>query len=439
MIVEVDPTATVQNDRIDVTAGAATIAAGAKLDVRPLGAIANYDRVSDYTILTATGGVTGTFGANVTSTMALLTPSVSYSTNEVKLRLIRNDISFASLAETSNQAAVAAAAEGTGSSGAAYGALIGQDQAGARAGYDALSGEVYGAAGSLMIDDGRHQRATLLRQAASGDQGAWASLHNGEATIEAGAGVAEATNRGFGLTGGGQTSAGGWNLGFALGFGQADVAVADRSSVTKAETLRAGVYGGSSFGAWRLRLGADLAQHDFDARRGIAFPTVTEAVAAQYDGSSRQLFGELAYATEFAGGNLEPFVEVAGVWAKTDAFAETGGTLGLNVAGQDRSVTFATVGARFSGAYDTGGAMIRPQLSVAWRRASGDIEGNSTAGFGASNFTVTGASLAEDTALIDAGVGFDITSAVTGSLSYSGAVASDAKDHAVRAGLFVRF
>jgi autotransporter-associated beta strand protein len=439
MIVEVDPTATIKNDRINVTAGAATIVAGAKLDVRPLGAIANYDRVSDYTILTATGGVNGTFGSNVTSSMALLTPIVSYSTNEVRLRLIRNDISFASLAATENQAAVAAAAEGTGTSGAAFGALIGQDQAGARAGYDALSGEVYGAAGSLMIDDGRHQRAALLRHAGSSDAGAWASLHNGEATIDAGSGAAEAKNRSFGVTGGGQTSAGGWNLGFALGYGTSDVTADARSSVIEAETLRAGVYGGSSFGAWRVRLGADLAQHDFEAKRGIAFPTVTEAVAAEYDGSSRQLFGELAYATDFVGGSLEPFVEVAGVWAKTDAFTETGGTLGLSVAEQDRNVTFATVGARFSGAYDTGGAVIRPQLSLAWRRAGGDIEGTSTAAFGTSSFTVTGASLAKDTALIDAGVGFDITSAVTGSLSYSGAVSSDAKDHAVRAGLFVRF
>jgi outer membrane autotransporter protein len=142
---------------------------------------------------------------------------------------------------------------------------------------------------------------------------------------------------------------------------------------------------------------------------------------------------------DVAGGSLEPFLELAGVWAKTDAFTETGGTLGLTVAEQDRNVTFATLGARFSGSYDTGGAMIRPQLSVAWRRASGDVEGTSTAAFGTSDFTVTGASLAEDTALIDAGVGFDITARASASVSYSGALSGDAKDHAVRAGLSVRF
>lgn len=439
MIVEVDPTATIKNDRINVTAGSATITAGAKLDVRPLGAIANYDRVSDYTILTATGGVSGTFGNNVTSTMALLTPSVSYSANEVSLRLIRNDISFASLANTSNQAAVAGAAEATGPSGAAYGALIGQDAAGARAGYDALSGELYGATSSLMIDDGRHQRAILLGQAASRGAGAWARMHSGEATIDASAGTAEVSNRGFGVVGGGQVESSDWNLGFGLGYGSSEVEMPDRASMSDVTTLRAGVYAGTEFGAWRVRLGADAAKHDFESRRGIVFPTVNETVAARYDGSSRQIFGEVAYAMDIAGGRLEPFLEVAGVWAKTDGFAETGGTLGLDVAEQDRSVTFATVGARFTGAYDTGGAVIRPQLSLAWRRAGGDIEGASTGGFGASDFTVVGAGVAEDTVLIDAGAGFDITPSVTGSLSYSGALSSDAKDHAVRAGLFVRF
>jgi len=448
MIVEVDPTATVQNDRINVTAGSATIAAGAKLDVRPLGAIANYDRVSDYTILTASGGVNGTFGANVTSTMALLTPSVSYSTNEVKLRLIRNDISFASLADTANQAAVADAAEATGSSGAAYGALIGQDEAGARAGYDALSGELYGTAGSLMIDEGRHQRAVLLRQAASGDRGAWASLYNGEVKSDAGAGYAASRNKSFGLTGGGQTSAGAWNLGFALGFSDSDIEVLPRSSVNSVETLRAGVYGGRDFYddtaidrvTWRVRFGADLAKHGFEAKRGIAFPTVTESVAADYDGASQQVFGEVAYNFAVGPGNLEPFVEIAAVRSKTDAFTETGGTLGLSVSEQERDVTFATIGARYEASFDTGGgAVVRPQLSLAWRRAGGDIEGTSTAAFGTSGFTVVGAGVAKDTALIDAGAGFDITSSVTGSLSYSGAVSSDAKDHAIRAGLFVRF
>jgi fibronectin-binding autotransporter adhesin len=58
--------------------------------------------------LTASGGVDGQF-TDVTSNLAFLTPLLSYDPNNVFLTLIRNDITFASVAQTPNQRAVAAA------------------------------------------------------------------------------------------------------------------------------------------------------------------------------------------------------------------------------------------------------------------------------------------------------------------------------------------
>ncbi|MDP1631200.1 MAG: autotransporter domain-containing protein [Caulobacter sp.] len=434
-IVEVDPTLAVTHDRINVTAGSATIVSGAILSIRPLGAIANYGRVNDYVILTATGGVSGSFGANVSSTMPLLTPSLTYSANSVSLRLIRNDITFASLASTSNQAAVGAAAEATGPSGVAYTSLVGQDAAGAQAGYDALSGELYGAAGSLVIDQSRHQRAMLLRQAGSEGTGAWAQVFSGEATTKARGGSAEARDQNYGFAGGGQTLLGGWTLGFSLGYGKSDIDVAARGSATAVETLRAGVYGGAGFGDWSVSLGAETASHGFEATRSIVFPTVTQAVRADYDGTTRQIFGEVAYAATLGGAAFEPFLELAQVWFKSDAFSETGGTLALNVAEEDRSVFLTTIGARVSG----GGPVVRPHLSLAWRHASGDIEGTYAGAFGASAFTAKGASVAKDALLVDAGLGFDIAPAIKGMVSYGGVHSSDTEEYSARVGLSVKF
>ncbi|RYG15449.1 MAG: hypothetical protein EON96_10605, partial [Caulobacteraceae bacterium] len=175
--IEVDPRLNPNHDQINV-AGAAVIQPGAKLAVQPLGAMTNYGRIQRYTILAANGGVSGTFiDTDISSTMAFLTPVPLYSVNRVDLALIRNDISFASLAATPNQAAVAAAAQTAGIGAAAYDALIGQDDQGARAGYDALSGEFYGAAGDFLIDRSRYQREALLTRATDGGpRGAWAQV-----------------------------------------------------------------------------------------------------------------------------------------------------------------------------------------------------------------------------------------------------------------------
>ena len=62
-----------------------------------------YQRNTSYTILTATGGVTGTY-AGVTSNLAFLTPSLSYGGNAVTLTLLSSANSFRNGAQTPNQA-----------------------------------------------------------------------------------------------------------------------------------------------------------------------------------------------------------------------------------------------------------------------------------------------------------------------------------------------
>src|SRR5262249_26300283 len=76
--------------------------------VQVLAQSGTYARQTRYTILTARGGVDGQF-TDVTSNLAFLTPLLSYDPNNVFLTLIRKDITFASVAQTPNQRAVAAA------------------------------------------------------------------------------------------------------------------------------------------------------------------------------------------------------------------------------------------------------------------------------------------------------------------------------------------
>ena len=123
-------TATGQSDLIAVT-GTVTIQPGAAVEVDPLGLATTYGRLTNYTIVTATGGVSGTF-STVTSDAPLLTPHLTYTADAVDLSLTRNDITFASLAATRNLAATAAAIEAGGFGTPLYMALVVQDTAGSR-------------------------------------------------------------------------------------------------------------------------------------------------------------------------------------------------------------------------------------------------------------------------------------------------------------------
>ena len=99
-IYQVETNAAGQSDKI-LAGGTSSLTGGT---VQVLAENGNYARQTRYTILTANGGVTGTF-ANVTSNFAFLTPTLSYDPNDVFLTLNRNDITFSSVAQTPNQRA----------------------------------------------------------------------------------------------------------------------------------------------------------------------------------------------------------------------------------------------------------------------------------------------------------------------------------------------
>ncbi|MBB4200823.1 uncharacterized protein with beta-barrel porin domain [Rhodoblastus sphagnicola] len=83
--------------------GATTLSGGALLALGGGTSYANYTR---YTILTATGGVSGVF-EGVTTNVSFLTPSLTYDANDVYLVMVRNDVNYASMANTPNQVGVA--------------------------------------------------------------------------------------------------------------------------------------------------------------------------------------------------------------------------------------------------------------------------------------------------------------------------------------------
>lgn len=142
-IYRLDANAAGAADRIAV--GGTAALAGA---VQVTAASGNYAPSTTYTILSATGGVTGSF-ASVSTDLAFLNPSLSYDAANAYLTLVRNGAFFQSVARTTNQRGVAGALDFAPTGSALAMAIVGKSAEGARLAFDALSGE--GVAGALNV------------------------------------------------------------------------------------------------------------------------------------------------------------------------------------------------------------------------------------------------------------------------------------------------
>jgi outer membrane autotransporter protein len=131
---------------------------------------------------------------------------------------------------------------------------------------------------------------------------------------------------------------------------------------------------------------------------------------------------------------LEPFAGLAGVKVDTGSFKEHGKLAALTSHGFDESVTYSTVGLRVAATMQWSGAVITPHASAAWQHAFDDVTPEATLVFASTGigFDVTGVPLAENSALLEAGLDLNLTPTMTLGASYSGQLASDLVDNAVK-------
>ena len=145
-----------QGDRINV-GGAAAIQGGT---VQVLAAAGSYANSTTYTIVRATGGVSGAY-AGVTSNFAFLTPTLSYDANDVFLTLAlpgQNAFTPTFLALTPNQKAVGTAlnqsfANASGDFATVIGALAGLNIAQGPVALDTISGQPYADFGTMNVNN----------------------------------------------------------------------------------------------------------------------------------------------------------------------------------------------------------------------------------------------------------------------------------------------
>ncbi|MQT15452.1 autotransporter domain-containing protein [Rhizobiales bacterium Sp-1] len=427
---------------------------------------------ASYTVLQSAGGISGGFTMG-SATAALLGTTTSVypfvaaqlepSASAIGVGLVRSTVPFASLAPTANQRAVAVAADTLSAGNPLTVDLAALPGSAAAAAFQNLSGEVYASTQSALLDEASYVRGAMqrrLRQAEAGSTTSepgpqvagfgsaltmWSEAYGGWANFNGTNGVSGLDASLGGFAGGVDGEWAGWRAGLAVGYSQTTLDADGVSSSGNSDNYDVGLYAGRRFatkgpGDIAVNLGAAYSWHDISMTRTIGLPDGSQALSADYDGWTGQVFGEVGYAMvqRVAGldTTVEPYVGVAWQRLSTSGFTESGGTAAL--AGQ--SETFenlgSSLGVRGSVSFPqaTGGAPLVLSAGLAWLHAYGDISPDQTLSFasGSSAFTVSGVPLARDAAVLDLGVAIKATEAMEIGVSYRGELASDFNANAIK-------
>jgi outer membrane autotransporter protein len=443
---EVSPDGT--GDRLAVT-GNVSILGGTALALANNG---NWAPQTQFQIVTAGGAVSGQFDS-VSSSLAFLTPSLSYSANAVTLSLARNDVRFDTAAQTPNQRAVANAIDPLGMGSAVYQAVVGLDAPTARRGFDALSGEQFASTRSALIDDSRYVRDAIDRHLlglsnegsqATDEHGVtvWTSAWGHWGDNDGDNNAARMQANGSGLLLGADIGVGGdARLGAVVGHGQTSMRVDDRDSNAHATATDIGVYGDMSLGAFALRGGLAYAWQTIDGTRTALFGNFANTLGQHYHAHVSQGFVEGGYRFQVGEGQqLEPFVNLARVQLQTGSVREGGGAAALAVAGDSSAVNTATLGLRDTWSLAASGGL-NAHASLGWQQAWGDVTPVSSMRFasGSDSFDIAGTPVARHAAVVDAGLSFAVARNVSVDASYIGRFGSDAKDQGARMSLVVQW
>lgn len=462
---------------------AASGAASLDGEVEVYASRAEFGQVGErHAIVSASGGLTGTFdGVDWIGNPGLLflDATLSYDATNAYLSLDRNGVAFASVATSPNAAATARALDTLGVGNGAWDAVVELiDPADANTAFRALSGEAYAATRGVLVERSEDVRDTLverLRAETAAPNGAAAALSAGGLVASyapakkadgAAAAITKAVapapepayavwGQGYGnfgrAWGNGNAatatqSTGGfligadarlwsdWRVGVAGGYSATSIDVDDRASSADSDNYTAALYAGGHFGAFALRFGGAYTWNDVSTSRSVAFPGFGDVLTSNADLGTAQVFADLGYDIVAGAFAFEPYAAVAYVDLSGGDFRETGGAAALAGFSSDTDITFTTLGLRASTETVAGGATWRALLGLGWRHAFGDVNPTASLAFaaGSSPFLVEGAPIAEDAAMVEAGLGVRFTPAASLNVTYVGQLASEAVNNSFK-------
>lgn len=462
-----------QGDRLNVT-GTATIGAGSTVSVAPESGI--YAARTKYTLLNATGGVSGAY-ASVSSLLPFLQPSLSYDANNVYLTLQIGG--FARGALTPNQAAVGAvldatAATATGDYATVVGALASLSAQQGQAMMNAISGQNYSGFSSSMVQGIQLFLSNFAGQAGGGGSlggssrvalaeacdvacdgappalwGAWGGALGGIGTISNG-GSNGGSNSGAltynvsGFAGGlDRLVAPGLRIGATVGYQNANQWVGGFSGAGNSNSFQAGLYANYSDGPLYADGVAGYAYSANQMWRSIAIPGLAPRTAYGLTGAN-QVYGQVETGYRFDIGGLAeafvtPFVRLQAYTGTQNAFTETGaGSLNLSVAQQTTNSLRTVLGAQLGGSMDLGWRdRLALKARLGWSHEYADTARPVTASFAGAPvapFTTYGVAPQRDGVVLGLAATTAVADATSIYLRYEGEVSGQDNAHAFTAG-----
>uniref|UniRef100_UPI003BA84B07 autotransporter outer membrane beta-barrel domain-containing protein n=1 Tax=Stappia sp. TaxID=1870903 RepID=UPI003BA84B07 len=416
--------------------------------------------------------VAGTFGTVSGSSFVFFDTILDYAGgtgNDVTLEIRRNARTLADIGRTRNQRATAGGIGSLPTSSAIREALLlSTDEEEARAALDTLSGESHASAqGRFIADSAFLRRAAGARIRDAFDQtrrasarpqafareaaplaapadrlpviGLWSEGYGTWGTTRSDGNAARTTNSAGGIFVGADAPLATWRLGVLAGFGESRLESDAGDALLTSRDYHLAAYAATRTGALGLSGGVGYTWHDVSSARTAGIGSITDRLTASYTAGTFQAFGEAGYTMRLATATFEPFAALAHVAGTREAFAESGGATALFSTGQRMDTTFSTLGMRARHSMSLGDMQATLEASAGWQHAFGQVVPLARNAFsGGSAFTVAGAPLARDTALLDAGLTVSRGDA-TLSLSYSGRIAAESNDHGLRGRVSVRF
>lgn len=423
-----------QSDRI-VVGGAASIDSAARLQLA--GTRAGIG--TRYVLLTAAGGISGTYGI-VDQSAGDTEVRLLYTANSLFGDVVRSRTGLANVAATGNQRAVAAGLGSLGIRNAAYTALttIAEDSA-TRVGLDLLSGQVH-----ASLRAGRVQEAQLVQDALRGHlqeplaaTGIWGSYLSGSGTNDGSADAAQTQRSTLGGVGGVERLLGAVRLGVGGGYTRTKLAMGSLASNARASTVH--VFGtvGAAAGPIGVSAGIGYGWTRNRTERQIAFATFNDMARARYDTTLLHGFVEAEHRVQVGGGTVAPFAGVESYRIHADALAETGGAAALQGAARSQSFTFARAGIRLETPIV---ATLSAHASAAWlRRIHGEAPAVSLQFGGGDAFGVSGTPLSRDSARAELGLRWTPVERMRVSAGYVGTIGSRSDDNGLRVGANLNF
>lgn len=435
-----------------------------------------------YPIVTAAGGIEGQYDeARTQQGLVFLKPALNYSLpGTLQLAIARSDATFAQYLATPNQKAV----------GNAMDAVSGTPPAGLKPLYDLilngtfdtlpsnmdqLSGELHASTQSALLNTGSLVQRTL-GQRMRGNLGAglvagapiaqasgampagamptssayplWASVVGNWNTLKDNGNAAQVKTDTAGLFLGGDAAMGkGWRLGAALGYTEGRINVDDRLSRSNVKSYTGALYGARSWAlstgsSLNLLAGAAYTHHAIDSRRNLTFGG-SQTLKADYAAQAVQLFSELGYAMPVGQSSvIEPYAGLAWLNQRSKGFTEEGGIAALQAGSHTDRLTTLTLGLRGKTTLDIADKQTTLTAGLGWRHANGDLDPSRRMSFvQASNvaFTVTGAPIAKDAAVVDLGAQVALGKQAALGLGYSAQFGKGSVDNSGSLFLRVRF